>query len=61
MEAIRRAQEISGDRNVRLLAPESVRDVEAAPLPYGGQVTRITLRPARADDRFDAPEPLTSL
>ncbi|WP_097867777.1 sigma-70 family RNA polymerase sigma factor [Streptomyces sp. rh34] len=27
----------------------------------GGQVTRITLRPARADDRFGALEPLTAL
>lgn len=100
---------------IQLLAPDSVRDAEAALLPHGGpttvtgasgiaaetarfrdriraacrltvngrpmhviapgghpfatieidtvggQVTRITLRPARADDRFEALEPLTAL
>lgn len=100
---------------IQLLAPDSVRDAEAALLPHGGrttvtgasdiaaetahfrdriraacrltvngrpmyviapgghpfatieistangQVTRITLRPVRADDRFDALEPLTAL
>lgn len=100
---------------VRLLAPDSIRDADAALLPHGGrttvtgstdiaaetahfrdriraacrltvngtpmyviapgghpfatieidtaggQVTRITLRPAQADDRFDALDPLTAL
>ncbi|GGP71985.1 MULTISPECIES: sigma-70 family RNA polymerase sigma factor [Streptomyces] len=100
-------------RMVQLLAPDSVRDADAALLPHGGRtivtgaagiaaetgqfregiraacrltvngcpmyviapgghplvlieigtsggrITRIALRPVRADDRFDAPEPLT--
>ncbi|MFJ9887817.1 sigma-70 family RNA polymerase sigma factor [Streptomyces sp. NPDC091287] len=100
---------------IQLLAPDSVRDAEAALLPHGGrttvtgasdiaaetarfrdriraacplsvngrsmyviapggrpfatieistaggQVTRITLRQVRTEDRFDAPEPLTAL